>query len=447
MSAAMKLSGPKGSLLLGNLPEFGQDPLALLEKCARDHGDFVPLRFINKRIYLLNNPEDIEQVLAAQSKNFRKTLGYRTPFMRRLFGRGLLTSEGEFWTRQRRLAQPAFHRERIASYAKVITDFCERDLANWRPGETRPTHLDMMRLTTEVVIKTLFNSDVPREINQLGEASAAVMERFTLQWSGWRVLLSLLPTPGSRKFEKVMSDLDNFIYGLIRERRASGRDVGDLLSMLLQARDDDGNGMTDQQLRDELTTLMVAGLDTTALTLAWAFYLLSQNPESDQKLFAETQSLLGGRTPTFADLPKLSYADAVVKEAMRLYSAAWIVGREAVNDCDIGGHKIRKGDSLIMSQWLKHRDARYFPEPLKFRPERWQNEEVKKLPKFAYFPFGGGPRVCIGNGFAMMEATLVLACVVRKFRLTSTPGYNVVPWPSITLQPKGGILLNVEPRK
>jgi len=440
------ITGPKGTFLLGNLREFGRDPLGMLECWSRDYGDVVQLRFANRQVLLFNNPADIEFVLATGAKNFHKTMGYRTPMMRRLFGQGLLTSENEFWTRQRRLSQPAFHRDRVASYAKIIVEFAERGLAKWQPGETRPVHLDMMRLTTEVVTKSLFNSDVPREINNLGEASAVVMQRFNQQLSIWRLLMNFLPTPGARQFEKVMRDLDNFIYGIIRERRASGEDTGDLLSILLQARDDDGNGMSDKQLRDELTTLMVAGLDTTALTLAWAFYLLSQNPEIDRKLFCEVQSVLGDRPPTFNDLPKLTYADAVVKETMRLYPAGWILGREAINDCETGSTKIAKGTSVIMSQWLKHHDGRYFPEPQKFLPDRWLGEEIKKLPKFAYFPFGGGPRICIGSAFAVMEATLVLAVVAQKFRLTAKSGYEVKPFPAITLQPKDGIFLKVESR-
>jgi cytochrome P450 len=441
-----ELTGPKGTFFWGNLPDFQRDPLELLERCVRDHGDFVQLKFAKKNVLLINDPADIEFVLATGARNFRKTLGYRTPMMRRLFGQGLLTSEGEFWTRQRRLSQPAFHRDRIAGYAKVITDFAGRGLAKWKPGEVRPVHLDMMRLTTEVVTKTLFNSDVPREIDDLGEGSAIVMQRFNQQLSIWRLLVNLLPTPSSLRFRRVMRNLDEFIYGLIRKRRESGEDTGDLLSMLLQARDDDGNGMSDQQLRDELTTLMVAGLDTTALTLAWAFYLLALNPEVDRKLFCDLQAVLGDRPPTFNDLPKLACVEAVVKETMRLYPAGWIVGREALQDCQTPSVKIGRGTSVIMSQWLKHRDVRYFSQPEKFMPDRWVSEEIKKLPKFAYFPFGGGPRVCIGNSFAMMEATLVLAMVVQKFRLTAKPDYLVKPWPAITLQPRGGIFLQVEPR-
>lgn len=439
-------AGPKGSLLLGSLQDFGRDPLGFLELCARDYGDFVPVRFLNRKVFILNSPQDIESVLATNARNFRKTLGYRTPFMRRLFGEGLLTSEGEHWIRQRRLAQPAFHRDRIATYADIIVEFAGQMLATWQNGETRQIHNDMMRLTTRVVTKTLFNSPVPAEIDRLNEASTVVMERFTRQWKWYRILLNFFPSIGSRRFEEVMRQLDEFIYGLIRERRASGRDAGDLLSMLLQARDEDGSAMSDKQLRDELVTLMVAGLDTTALALSWAFYLLSQNPAVVDALELEVDEVLGGRAPGFADLPRLTYAEMVIKETMRLYPSAWLIGREAIKNCEIGGHPIKAGSSLIMSQWLKHRDSRHFRDADAFIPERWRGEETKQLPKFAYFPFGGGPRICIGSSFAMMEAVLVLATVSQKFRLTAPPGYRVQPWPAITLYPRGGVSLKVESR-
>ena len=447
LTTAPRRAGPKGSFFLGNLQKFGRDPLGFLERCVRDYGDFVPLRFLNRPVCLLNNPADIEYVLTANSRNFRKTLGYRTPFMRRLFGQGLLTSEGDLWLRQRRLAQPAFHRDRIATYATTIVEFTERFLATWQAGEMRAIHRDMTRLTTEVVVQSLFHSDVPPEIENMNKESVVVLEHFTKQWSVWRLFSSLLPTPGKRRFEQLVRRLDEFIYGVIRERRASGKDAGDVLSMLLRARDEHGQGMNDRQLRDELTTLIVAGLDTTALALSWAFYLLSQNLAAADKLFAELQAVLTGRAPRFTDLPQLRYTEMIVKETMRLYPSAWLIGREAIHDCEIGGHRIAAGTSLVMSQWLKHRDRRYFESPDKFIPERWTDEFVKTLPKYAYFPFGGGPRLCIGHSFAMMEAMLVLATVGQKFRVTSTPGYAVVPWPSITLQPKEGIHLRVERRQ
>ncbi len=439
-------SAPRASFLLGHLPEFGRDPLGFLSLCAREHGDWVPLRFINQTVWLLNDASQIEVVLSSQNRNFRKTAGYRTPFMRRLFGQGLLTSEGDFWLRQRRLAQPAFHRDRINNYAKNVVGFAEKMVAGWRPGETRDIHQDMMRLTTEVVTKSLFNSEVPPEIDEMSSASAVVMEQFTSQRGAWRLLLPFLPTPGSIRFERVMRRLDAFIHALIRERRASGQDTGDLLSMLLQARDEDGSGMTDRQLRDELTTLMVAGLDTTALALSWSFHLLSRHPEIEAKLCAGVREALGGENPSAADLPRLSYAEMVIKETLRLYPPGWIIGRELMNDCEIGGRRLKAGSSIIMSQWLKHRDPRHFENPDQFIPERWEGDKLKGLPKFAYFPFGGGPRICIGAAFAMLEAVLVLAVVTRKFRLSAVPGREPVPWAAITLQPRGGVHLKVEAR-
>jgi cytochrome P450 len=404
------------------------------------------VRFLHHKIFVLNDPKDIEQVLTAQARNFRKTLGYRTPVMRRIFGRGLVTSEGEHWVRQRRLAQPSFHRDRIATYANTIVEFTGEMMSRWRPGESRDIHHEMMQLTVRVVTKTLFNSPVPEELDDVITSSAVVMERFTTQWKWYRALFGLLPTVLSWRFSRGMRRLDTFIHRVIRERRASGEDTGDLLSMLLQARDEDGSGMSDQQLRDELTTLMVAGMDTTALALAWALYLLSQHPEPARALREELDQVLGDRTPGFADLPRLAYTEMVVKETMRLYPSVWLIGREAIRDCEIGGHHIQAGESLFMSQWLTHRDLRYFKDADKFIPERWRDDEMKQLPKYSYFPFGGGPRICIGNSFAMMEAMLVLATVSQKFRLTSAADYRVTPWAAITLYPKGGVFLQVEQR-
>ena len=431
--------------MLGNLPELARDPLQFLERCAREFGDFVPLRFLNRRVFLLNDPDAIESVLVTQSRSFRKTLGYRTPVMRRLFGQGLLTSEGALWTQQRRLAQPAFHRERIASYAATIVQFAEEMMKDWRAGETRDLHADVMKLTTRVVVKTLFNAEVPPAIGQLGSASSAVLEQFTRQWSLGRMLLSLLPTAGRRRFQRVLREIDQYIFNLIRERRESGANPGDLLSMLLLARDETGAGMSDRQLRDELVTLMVAGLDTTALAVSWSLYLLAHHPPAQTRLREEICQVLGDRSAEFADVPQLRFTEAVLKESMRLYPPAWIVGREALSDLEVGGHRIRKGESLIMSQWLKHRDPRYFADAAGFHPERWLSDSIRTLPRFAYFPFGGGPRVCIGSTFAMMEGALVLASIFQRFRVSCAPGYTVEPWATITLQARGGVRLTLEP--
>ncbi|MBU6399874.1 MAG: cytochrome P450 [Verrucomicrobia bacterium] len=444
MSAIPSPAGPRGSLLLGNLAEFGKHPLGFLERCAREFGDFVPLRFLHRPVVLLNHPALIEAVLAGPHRQFRKTIGYRTPFMRRLFGQGLLTSDGDFWTRQRRLAQPAFHRERIAGYGGVIAQYTREMLSGWQTGAVRDVHDDVLKLTTRVVVKTLFNAEVPPSIRQLGEASAVVLEQFTRQWSAWRLLWAWFPTAGTRRFEGVMRELDAFIFDLIREGRDTRQDHGDLLSMLLKVRDESGNGMSDRQLRDELVTLMVAGLDTTALAVSWALLLLAQHPESQRRLRVEIHRVVGGRTPGVADLPQLPYTEAVLKESMRLYPPAWLVGREAVEDGEIGGHFIKRGTSLVMSQWLMHRDARYHAEPAAFRPERWLEPACQHLPKFAFFPFGGGPRICIGNSFAMLEATIALVSILQSWQINCEPDYTVEPWPSITLQTRGGIWLKVE---
>jgi cytochrome P450 len=322
----------------------------------------------------------------------------------------------------------------------------ERMLSGWRDGETREVHGEMMRLTTEVVVKTLFNSPVPREIDDLSQASAAVMERFVSQMKPLTILLGMLPTPSSIQFGRVMRRLDNYIYSLIRERRAGAEDPGDLLSMLLNARDEDGSRMSDRQLRDELTTLMVAGLDTTALALSWSLHLLAVNPETQERLAREVRGILGDAPPGAADLARLGCVEAAVKESMRLYPPAWLIGREAVKDCEIGGRRVAAGTSVIVSQWLAHRDPRYFAEPERFWPERWANEATKNLPKFAYFPFGGGPRVCIGSAFAMLEATLALAMIVRRFRVDPIPGLEPTPWAAITLQPRGGVHVKLAQR-
>ena len=315
--------------------------------------------------------------------------------------------------------------------------------AEWKPGETRDLHADVMRLTTRVVVKTLFNAEVPPAITELNDASGVVLNEFTKQYRIWRFIRSMFPGPGSRRFEEVLARIDEFIFGLIRERRKTGENPGDLLSMLLAARDESGQGMDDQQLRDELVTLMVAGLDTTALAVSWSLYLLAKNPLEQAPLQKELRGTIGDRPPAFSDLPQLRFIDAVLKESMRLYPPGWIIGREAIADCEVGGRRIRKGSSIIMSQWLKHRDERHFTEASAFRPGRWLDGSLGALPKFAYFPFGGGPRICIGNTFAAMEGALVLATIFQRFRVTCSPNYEVTPWPSITLQPQGGIKLQL----
>ena len=443
MVAVAVPEGPKGGRIMGNMREFNRDTLAFVERCAREFGDVVLTRFLYVPAYFLFNPEHIEYVLASGSKNFVKPMSLRSPFFLRLVGNGLVTSEGEFWRRQRRLAQPAFHRERVASYGETMVEFVERMLASWREGDVRDAHEEMMRLTQNIVVKTLFTADVSAEADEIGEALSRIVRPFasqaTLKW----ILDNRLPTPGHLRFNRDVRKIDRFVYRIIGERRASGEDAGDLLSMLLRAQDEDGSRMTDRQLRDELMTLFLAGHETTALALTWAWYLLARSPEAEERLASELSEVLGGRAPTVADLPRLRYAEWVVKESMRLYPPAYAVGREAVRDCEVGGYRVPAGMQVFAFQWAVQRDPRWYEEPAEFRPERWREETASRLPKFAYFPFGGGPRQCIGNHFAMMEAQLITAMMVQRLRPRLVPGHRVVPASSAILKPRHGLKMTL----
>ena len=437
---------PKGNLILGVMPEFNRDPLAFAEHC-RDLGDVVRARFFYITAYFLFNPSDIEVVLSTNAKNFIKSMSLRSPFFSRLLGNGLLTSEGEFWRRQRRLAQPAFHRQRISAYGDVMVEFANQLTSGWQAGEVRDIHRDMMRLTLEIVARTLFNADVSGDADRVGHTLSEIVKPFASQATLSWILNNRLPTPAHRRFHRLAQDIDDVVYRIIAERRASGRDEGDLLSMLLQAHDEDGSQMNDSQLRDEVMTLFLAGHETTALTLTWAWYLMGMNAEAEENFHAELDSVLQDRTPTFADLPQLKYTEQIVKESMRLYPPAFAVGRQAIDDCEIGGFKIPAGAQVFAFQWVTQRDPRYFENPNDFVPERWTDDLVTMLPKYAYFPFGGGPRACIGNTFAMMEIILVMATIGQKFRLRLVEGHEVGLMPAMSLRPKNEVKVVVEPRK
>jgi cytochrome P450 len=436
--------GPKDGSWAGFYRAYTRDPLVYLTQLQKDYGDVVTMRAYNYRVYFLSHPEHIEEVLVTQSRKFFK--GRILKANTRLFGNGLLTSEGDFWLRQRRLAQPAFHRARVASYGETMVRFAEQLVAGWRDGETRDIHNEMMRLTLQIVGKTLFDADVDHEAREIGKALEAIME---LNSNFRRVVLTppWLPTRHNIRAILATRRLNKIIYRIIGERRASGRDTGDLLSMLLAAQDEDGSRMNDQQLRDEAMTIFLAGHETTAIALSWTWWLLAQNPLVEKKLHTELDTVLAGRLPQMEDLPRLPYAEKVITESLRLYPPAWGMPRLAIEDVEIGGYKIAKGCGVSMSQWVVHRDARWFEEPLAFRPERWDGELQKRLPRFAYFPFGGGPRQCIGNAFALMEATLVLATIAQKFRFRLVADHPVVPLASITLRPKHGIRVTLEARK
>jgi cytochrome P450 len=447
MSGAVKDKfppGPSPDSRSGSFRNYSRDPLGFLPTLGREYGDIVTMRFYKFRVYYVNHPDYIEEVLVNQARKFIKGRILRAN--KGLFGNGLLTSEGDFWLRQRRLAQPAFHRARIAAYAETMVRLAERMLEGWRDGESRDVHAEMMRLTLQIVSKTLFDADVDADVQEVNRALEAIMEHN----SDFRRLIltpSWLPTLRNIRAALATRRLNKIIYRIIGQRRAEGRNAGDLLSMLLHAQDEDGSRMTDRQLRDEVITLFLAGHETTALSLSWTWWLLAQHPQVEAKLHAELDATLGGRTPALEDLPKLRCLDHVVTESMRLYPPAWGMARLAIEDAEIGGYKIRKGSGVSLSQWVVHRDPRWYESPEEFQPERWEGDLLKRLPRFAYFPFGGGPRQCIGNTFALMETALILATIAQKFRLRLVPGHAVAPIASITLRPRHGIRVTLEARK
>ena len=438
--------GPKGTRIMGVMGDFNRDSLGFIERAQRDYGDVVWMRFLYVPALFLYHPNEVEYVLATNPRNFLKSMSLRSNFFQRLVGNGLLTSQGEEWKRQRRLSSPAFHRERIAAYAATMVDFTRRLTANWRDGEPRDMHREMMRLTLEIVVSCLFRADVSTDVDHVGDTLKELVKPFASQATVSWILNNRLPTPAHLRFHRQAKRIDDVVYRIIAERRASNQDEGDLLSMLLAARDEDGSQMNDRQLRDEVMTLFLAGHETTALTLAWTWYLLGTNPEAEKRFHDELDEVLDGRAPTMADLPRLKYTEQIAKECMRLYPPAYGLGREAIEDCEIGGYPVPAGTQVFMFQWVTQRDPRFFDQPHQFIPERWTTDFVERLPKYAYFPFGGGPRACIGASFAMMELILVLATIGQKFRLPLVPDHPVEIFPAMSLRPKHGVKVRVERR-
>jgi cytochrome P450 len=421
-----------------------QNPLDYFTAMAQEYGDVSGMRIGKFRSLFINHPGLIEDVLVNNSRKYHK--GRILQANKYLFGEGLLTSEGDFWLRQRRLAQPAFHRARVSAYAATMAEYTEQLIATWRNGEERDIHQEMMQLALRIVGKTLFDADVTRDAKEVGE-TLDILLHIAANF-GRTILVPLwVPTPRNIRAKLGIKRLEKVIYRIIADRRASGRYTGDLLSILLQAQDEDGTHMNDRQLRDETITLFLAGHETTANTLSWTWWLLAQNPAVEKKFHEELDGVLGGRAPTVDDLPKLTYLSQVLTESLRLYPTAWGMARLAAEEHEIAGYPVRPGYGVAFAQWVMHRDARWFDAPLEFRPERWENGLAKQLPRFAYFPFGGGPRQCIGNTFALMEASVVLATVGQRFRFTLAPDHKVTPLASITLRPKNGIQVRLEARR
>ena len=413
---------------------------------AEQYPDLCYFRLGNQDLYFVNHPDLIKEVLVNQQANFRKSRILQRSKI--LLGEGLLTSEGEHHLRQRRLVQPAFHRDRLTGYAASMAHLVTRTAGSWTHGETRDIHQEMARMTLAIVARTLFNADVDAEADAIGESMTAVLGLFQLALLPFSDLLVKLPLPATKRFQKAKAQLDGIIYRLIEERRASGLDVGDLLSMLILAQDEEAGtgGMTDKQVRDEALTLFLAGHETTANALTWAWYLLSQNPSAEEAFHKEIDDVLGMREPGFDDLPQLRYTRGVFAESMRLFPPAWAIGRMTTREISLGGYSVPKNNIVLMSPFITHRDPRYWPEPQEFRPDRFSAEKEAERSKFVYYPFGGGSRICIGERFAWMEGVLALAGIGRRWRLRLAPGQSVEPYAQITLRPRFGMKMEIESR-
>lgn len=427
------------------------DPITFFDHLGRTYGRIAHYRAGRNNIVYVNDPELVGEVLVRQARNFTKERTQER--MKILVGEGLITSEGRYHQRQRHLAQPAFHRERISSYAETMVSRALRASDAWEaatrrsPAKPLDIALEMMHLSLSIVGKTLFDNDVESEVREIAAEVNAVMRLYNFLVITPRVEeLVQYPVPGLLRFRRARKRLDAIVYRMIAEHRAGEQHRGDLLSMLLHARYEDGSGMSDEQLRDEVITIFLAGYETTANALAWTWYLLSQNPEAEARLHRELAEALGGRNPTAADLPQLRFTEMAVAESMRLYPPAWAMGRRAIEDFEIAGYRLPARTSVFFSQYFAHRDERYFPDPERFDPERFLPEAKAARPRFAYFPFGGGNRQCIGESFAWMELVLVIATLAQRWRMRLAPGARVVPQPLITLRPKYGMPMLLEER-
>ncbi|WP_336360905.1 cytochrome P450 [Haladaptatus sp. ZSTT2] len=430
--------GPTGFPMVGNGLQFGHDPLGYMTHAARSYGDIVYLEFGRRPFYQLNHPEYIKYVLVENNQNYVK--GDLFQYQLRLLGQGLLNSEGATWREQRHRLEPAFHPTRIAAFAETMTAYTTRLTDEWRDGEVRDIHDDMMRLTLEIVADALFSVDIRKESVEIGAALETVMEQFRRSSRLPVEVPDWVPTPGNIEFHRAAKALDAVVANIIRERQAGERDgADDVVSRLLDA------GVPSDNLRDEVLTLVLAGHETTALALSYSFDLLTRNPAVLADLHAELDEL-EGQPPTMADIPHMELTDRVLKESMRLYPPVYGLLREPIAADEIGGYPIPPGATIGMHQWVLHRDPRFFPDPRSFRPDRWTPAFEQQLPAFAYFPFGGGPRRCIGDRFAMLEAKFVLATILQQFDIEAVSDRPLKLDPAITLRPKNGVSVRVTRR-
>ncbi len=441
--------GPRGQFFWGMLGELRRDMLGLYRSSQQQYGDFVTLPFAGVNTFAISHPDFFKQVLQDNNKNYVRSQFLMT-ILKTFIGESLFTTDGDDWLGRRRLAQPAFHRQRIQGFSETMTSATQAMLDQWdrgADGQRLQVDHELMQVTLRVAGQTLFSRDLIGEANLLGDAFTDTSEYVNFRLNNPFVLPPVVPTPRNRKFTRALKVLDETIYSIIRERRASGEDKPDLLSMLMNARDEDtGEGMDDKTLRNEVAVMLFAGHETTAATLTWAFYLLSQHPEVEQRLQAELSEVLAGRAPAIDDLPKLRYNRMVIDETLRLYPPAWSMSRQSLDEDVIGGYRLPAGASLNVCINNVHRDPRFWDEPDRFDPERFLPERGANRPHFAYLPFGGGPRLCIGNQFALTEAQLVLAMVAQQYELRLLPGHPVKPAPIFVLRTSDGLPMTAQRR-
>lgn len=435
--------GPKGLPLIGSFLEFQRDRLGFLLRVAEHYGDVSFFRFGPRNIYFINNPQLIEDVLIKNNRKFTKSKVLQRAKI--IVGEGLLTSESKQHLQKRRAIQPLFHNRAIPSYGGIMVDEAVKLTGKWKDGETIDLHNEMMKLTQTIVVKTLFGADIGDKTQQLVKSLNYIMGMFPKIIMPFSELLDYLPLPSMRKLRKEIKFLDETIYDLVRHRKENRDDKNDLLNVLLNTKDENGDDFfTARQIRDELITFFIAGQETTSNSLCWTYYLLSQNPDVEKRLHSEIVSVIGDKLPAIDNVKKLKLAENIFNESLRMYPPAWIIARRAKNDYKIKNYTVPAGSDIYMSQYVMHHDSRFFTDPYKFKPERW--EERSDLPRFAFFPFGGGTRRCIGEPFAYIEAVLLMSVISQKWELTLHHGFKVEMEPFITIRPKYGLKMILKKR-
>lgn len=441
------VTGPRGYPLVGNLLAAKRDMLGFFQHTVRDHGDIAFFRLGPLKIYYLTHPRYIQHVLLDTHNIYIKSPVYNK--LQYLLGQGLLTSDGAFWRRQRKLAQPAFNQTYIATLAEVMGRCSMRIAERWEGYAKAGTQFDvcqeMMELTLEIIMQTMFGASLQEDVREISAAMHVILEDLLQRSLSPFPIPLFVPTPHNLQMKRAKHFFDKIIFRVIAEHRKKKSDQSNLLSMLCAARDEEtGEMMSDLQLRDEVMTIFMAGHETTATALSWTWYLLGQNPDVEVRLRQEITQVLAGRLPTFQDVTKLVYTRMVLEESMRLYPPIWAISRTATQDDEIDGYRIPRGSVVMMGIYSMHRHQQYWPYPDKFDPERFRNEASNRERKYIYMPFGGGARVCIGNQFAMMEGAIILATLMQRVRLKLVPGHPVVPQALLTLKAKHGVAVHAE---